>query len=416
MCRSIWAKFDTASMSIGFAGLLILLVTQCLQMTKVVTLEIWQLNVLHSLVFALSLVLCYLELSSLYNVTLLLTSSSLLLISCGKWCRPTSRLTIVDLLSIAAVGCLSVSSLSNSLVVEEEKITHYLLNSLIVVGTLYCCIKEVKAKKPTHKFPKKSLDSVCSITLAILKLPQAATAAILGFLLALSRVFNACREEQLNCTPSHFLTPLYSLTSDEAPAKNIRFFFLCIPCLIVAYKLPLKILRSRGNLNGLSPLVLVSNYVMPTSAVLLLLHWAVTSSSSVPERQTWLLVLFARVIYAVTALVAIACFLFPLTIHFSTQRKVKKQQELQDVTVPSLYKLMRERFKPANDDEYSLPLVYGLGSALSSNYVIFVSAMTFLLMMLAGDGMSLSVFIMFLSLLLSLDLYKSWRLTSKSVH
>lgn len=413
MCQSIWAKFDTNTMAVGSVGLFILGIVQCTYLTNIVTMELWQYFTCSSMIVILSLSLCYLELSTPSSIMIMVLTTSLLLLCCGKWTRLPFKISSLELFSAFVLVCQSLGSFSNSLVVEEEKVVYFLLTSLIATVCIYCNVQDVRLR-----FSNKSGQFSYSIMWNVLKQGRTKTAIALCLLLSMTRIFNACREEQVDCQPSHFLTPLYSLTSDEAPMKNIRFFFLCLPSLIGVWKIPLNVLRTRGNLNGFSPLVLISSYITPISAMMLQLHWAVTSSTSIPDHQQWLLVIFARAIYVLALLTFMICFLFPLTIHFSSRRKSPpKQLRLHDVTVPSLYKLMKERLNTTDDgDEYGLPLVFGLGSAISSNYLIFINMLTFLLMMLAGDGMSLSICAMFLTVLLTLDFYRYCHPTGKYTH
>lgn len=397
MCRDVWAKFDDSLMAVGLSTAMSICAVKLALVLGFVTEKESSVNIGICGITIVALCLAYLNVTMVYCIIIVLMMLTLLLAFCLEWKRvPVSKLDAFSLLIVTLQG---LASLSNSLVVNEDKVTFFLMQTALV--SLWINFTDLKLPQA-----KKKSTSVLINLYHLIHQPSTALMLLLNAALGFSFLFNTCREEQINCQVSDFLTPLSSIHPDLTVYKNARFFLMAVPCVIILTKVIVSVLKTRGNLNGYSPLTLVANYGFPILAAFLILHWAVTSTPHTDRLPVWQQVFSAMTIYALTMLTVAAGCIFPLPIYLSTKKKHKIA--ITDISVPKLYQYIKQTIEEDKEEKTTTPLVYGLSTAISANYVILAAGLTFLLILLGGDGMALSQLLNFLAMLIFVDLVKIW--------
>lgn len=393
MCQGVWAKFDDAMMAIGLFTVLSVCVVRLASILGFITEKAAAADIALCVLTVVALVLAYLGVIMMYSLSILIAILILVLVYCSK--RRLLHLSKMQSFSLFVLVLQGLTSLSNSLVVNEDRVTYFLLQSVLMLLWINNCPTSLSQTK------KRSTNG---FLYSLLFHPSTVLLALLNIVLGLSVFFNTCREEQTDCQVSPFLTPLSSIHPDYAFYKNVRFFVMAIPCAAILSKLINSILRTRGNLNGYSPLTLVSGYAFPMLAIFLILHWTMSATPLTERLPVWQQTFSAMAVYCLTLVVIAACFIFPLSIYVSDRKR--HEVSLTDNSVPTLYKYMK--LKLDESEKTISPLVYGLGTAISCSYLILASGITYLLMMLGGDGMAPSQLLNLLALLIFLELTKMW--------
>lgn len=393
MCQNVWAKFDNNLMTVGMLQVLFCIMLQISVISGIVIATNTSTIVCQGLLTSISLLLCYLAVPALYSMMIMIFSSLLILVYCSSIKAKLRQLTVCDVISILCVILLSLCSFSNSMLINEDRITYYLAQSVIlanVVAHVISTLKHQHIKTKEKNLPYTYLKS-------LLTLPSTYLLVVLIFILNLSQYFQACREEQDWCEPSLLLKPLSSLSAELSSYKNSRFLFMSVPSAVVLVTSINVILRTRGNLNGYSPVTLFTKYGLNTMQILVIIHWAVNSSTVLPVWQrTW----FARSVYILVLCAIATAFIKPLAVFMSDSKR-----SINGGSIPSMYRHLKELMNNSRSEE-ARPLVYGLSTVYSSIYLVFAAAITLYLMMLSGDGMSLSQCLLVIGALLYLDLHQ----------
>ena len=133
-------------------------------------------------------------------------------------------------------------------------------------------------------------------------------------------------------------------------------------------------------------------------SALIFIHWA--SSSSV-LLSVWQRTIFARLVYFMLICGISITFISPIAVYMSE----KKKTAINGHSIPSLYQFMKHQMS-SNENEESRPLVYGLSTVYSASYLVLVTAVALYLMMISGDGMSMSQCALLIAAIIYLDLHK----------
>ena len=444
MCQSIWAKFDHPSMLLGFLATLV----SVLVMAYVVVVadsnwDICCVKVYAAVVGSGWVVLFF---AFLYMVGLgttgLLASISLGIPAIGISTHIVARVLTTSfqqnkkpsqgdsgstpgqaeenevyvydyssfLSSNVASLCMlmySIAMFSNSFVVFEDSLIAFFIPSICSIVFYQISRDLVKSHifedktyaQSSSKGSKKisfDLGRVLSSHRAILL----AAMIILNICVRVVYMFRACREEQWTCDLSSFLQPLSSLTDDLAGYKNLRYFLSVISMVAIPVMVH-KWMRHHGNLNGLSPAVLVTLYAVPACIVCMCLYWALLG---LPEKildtlPVWQVVSLPRIVYVLVGLSLFLVIVNPLCTYSYLQ---SKKPELflpgygESNSIPLMYNHLKLHWKShlrpggvkSKDKEGEVPVVYGLATVYSSSVIVMTTLVALVLAMLLGDGVA----------------------------
>lgn len=394
MCRNVWAKFDNNLMTVGTLHVLFCIMLQISIIAGLIISTNTSSMVCQVLLTGISLTLCYLAVPALYSLIIMIFSSLLVLVYCSSVKAKLRNISSCDCISLLCLFLLCLGSLSNSMLINEDRITFFLVQSVIAVN----CVSDIIIRLRQQHIKTKEKNLPQTYIISMLKLPSTYLLLVITVVITASQVFRGCREEQSWCEPTLLLKPLSSLSQDLSSYKNMRFWMMSIPSLIIPVIVISTVLRIRGNLNGYSAFTLFTNYGLPTMAVFISIHWAISSSALLSALQR---TIFARLVYVLLLSGISIMAISPLAIYMSERKKTA----INGNSIPSMYQFMKDQMSSPETDG-SRPLVYGLSSVYSSSYLVLATAVALYLMMISGDGMSMSQCALFIAAIIYLDLHK----------
>ena len=187
--------------------------------------------------------------------------------------------------------------------------------------------------------------------------------------------------------------------------KNWRFgvTLFSVLCLIA---LPWYWLRHCGNLNGLSLSVTISNYAPAIIGLFLVFQWAL---QGIPEEMAakllpWHFNVMALMVYALSILSILIILAKPHLIMYETSTRSKLRVPNRQVNTAFFFQQMK-----ANPQDYfggtsstNKGIVYGLATAISAAFCSIGVFLSFICMLLLGDGLCPSVALAMISMMLFL--------------
>ena len=441
LCRSMWAKFDLNSI---FAGISVIFVAVALVVLALLNFSENRLSLL-VLVPLIGFIIASAATSCDFNVIIVIPlyiACALLLamfVFLQKMVLKYTQVIASGFLKkmsldniFAAVLCLLQcwASLSNSFVVNEDKLIAFLIQSLIGVKCVQAIWKvypinnrNLVLRHHLRRFSKK--DKKSDISGFFLRLFIAWIAFDIVNRTAI--MLRACREEQWSCVPTDFLKP-QSTSADKTNLESNRFILTILCTGIIPFSLR-QWLRYHGNLNGTTFIVLSVRYTVPLAFIFMCAHWMLQivpqkMATVFPEMQVWQQVIFPQIVYSM-CMATIACVLYsPLYIYTvfkngrnSLNEGVKSLQETGDNSriIHALVREVRQNWKRLDgkkvlageecEDDTNTPMVYGLGTVFSSAILVLFVAVGLPLMMLLGNGMAMSISLIFFHIFLLLEIH-----------
>lgn len=439
LCQSLWAKFDLNSifagisvLFIGIAVVVIALLDRGVRLSLMAFIPFMGLglaSVVTSFSFDFIFVFPSFAVCGLILGIFVLSWRKMVKKTEGTVTSFLCKLSLDSILALALCFLQCVALFSNSFVVNEDKIVAFFIQALVTVKCVQILWKSglCENRKPpvrqTSKKPGKKDNKKASMNGFLVKLFFAWIAFELVNRTALA--LKACREEQWYCEPSDFLKPLSALTENAASNR----FFLTVLCTGVMPLLIWQWLRHQGNLNGPSFVVLCVKFTLPAAFVLMWVHWASQivpqeMNSVFPEVNLWQQIVLPQMVYCL-CFAAIAGLVYsPLCIYtvFRSRRHTFNEtvNSLQSTDDSSkiIHALVREikqswdslngsktQVEDGERDDENTPMVYGLATVYSSALLVVFLAVSLPLMLLLGNGMSLSVVLMFVQMFLLLELH-----------
>ena len=441
LCQSLWAKFDLnsifAGVSVLFLGVAVVALT-LLDCGRKLSL----LAVIPSMGFTLASVVTsfsynFVIVMSLFPVCVLVLG---MFISLQKVIIKRRKVVAGCLFTklssdtvFAAVLCFlqCIALFSNSFVVNEDKLIAFFIQALVAVkcvkGLWKCGLSDKRRpllRQNSRKLPKKDYKrgSVAGFLLRLFVLWIA-----FDIVNRTAIVLKACREEQWSCVPSDFLKPLSALTGKDFTASN-RFILtvLCTGAIPLAVR---QWLRYQGNLNGPSFVVLCVKFTLPGAFILICAHWVL---QMVPEEMTsifseirlWQQIILPQMVYCL-CVATVTCLVYSPVCLYTVFRGRKtpfseRVQAMQDpgdnsAIIHAVVQEIKQNWHGPNVNTPSVeeigkgdsntPMVYGLATVYSAALLILFLAAALPLMMLLGNGMSLSVFLIFVQMFLLLEIH-----------
>lgn len=426
MCRDVWAQFDTSSMSLGtFVYCAALFLHFLLVSHPSPTFESSSSLVSRSLsgssFCAVVAALVYFRVVGEYVFCAAVVFSALIVIRYTKLKEVEEilcgwRLNRVDVLSLL-LCCVHFAGLfSNSFVVYEDAVAAFIFQTLIglfVASVVFDLATTTRSSNSERKHGRNAKSNVGHKQFR----SHVFVVFFVSFLILvgvrLSRFFRACREEQTTCEPSFFVRPLSALATDVAFYVDVRLLLAVLGASAATFG-TYRWMRHHGNLNGGAVAVAIASYVVPFSCVVVIFYWLTQSlPSNVPSAvvPSWIQLTAARYVYYLFAATVVVVTVRPLCLFLVPKRRTSDNDaEILLPTVPTenlipqIYNQLRLNYKrnlnessqePSADDDSQPPcVVYGLATAYSASHLVLVLAVAMVIMLLLGDGIAPSVFLL----------------------
>ncbi|XP_062269341.1 GPI ethanolamine phosphate transferase 3 [Platichthys flesus] len=344
-------------------------------------------------------------------------------LKCASWL--SLRNLLIPSLLVPLLRCASL--LSDSYVIAEGRVVTFLLFSLALYIPIH--LNWDGLLLPPSYDPLKSAGLVPSPALSpsTVRKESSVLLACSGLLvgsLYLSLSFHGCREEQGDCQPSPFLSPLARL--QDSQLKNLHYILSVFSLGLWTYLLR-RCLRHYGNLNSSGGTVFTARWILPLLSVCMGLHWAVSATPEDSFRNLGELISLAqlslpRAAFCLLGLGLILIWLDPLTVFIKTRTAasarnsslpppsyrastgISPQAELHHL-IPQIYQRMRrslddggERRGGSEVDNRPAVEAYGLGTVYSAPLLLFCGLLGIGLLLLHPEGMSLSFLLLLLEM------------------
>lgn len=424
MCRNVWAQFDVRSMLLGgflyCSALLvnILLVLDGHHSTELTPLASRFLKVSFCLMVFFVTTLCLNLLNEVVSCLAIVVAVGFMLrkTKLDELGIPFSKCKASFLDYAALLSCLVyfLSLFSNSYVVYEDAVTAFLFQTLVIllcVAIIVNVVKKTVNPEAKHGRHTKIELSFLFIVLVLM------LCVLVG--VRLSQHFRACREEQWTCETSMFLQPLSFFSKSASISMNFRLLFSISGIAATIYG-TYWWMRYCGNLNGSAIAVVMTSYVIPFSGITLAFYWLVLGLvQNLPNFiiPPGFLLAPPRFVYIISLATIVVVVVRPLCL-FLVLRK-NENDPTQNMTLPSVsgevniipqiynqlklnYK--RKASKDASNSDSQPPVVYGLATVYSSSHLVLLLSVVMVIMLLLGDGVAPSVFLLWFVLFALLEL------------
>ncbi|CAL4245000.1 unnamed protein product, partial [Meganyctiphanes norvegica] len=410
MCDERWAKFSVGEMVIGILLLLITIIFIILLTS--VKLENHEDEKDLSKQFIVFMVIC--------NILLLLFSFvSMFAMGCVTlilelvmivWCRKyfnfhTKTMAPENIISGSLICLLFLGSFSNSFTVVEDQIVCAILLSLALVRFIFILYNKQKKNFKVNKlsFGTSEIVSLFAFIMVLVCIKASSS-------------YWKCREEQSWCTPSNVHTPMPGLPQD---LRNWRYLTSCLMLVILAWA-PRRWLMKCGNMNGPRVSILSYEYGVPVMCLLILAYWALQAVP--PMRLAFIphyLIIIPLVIYCLTFILGIILLLFPLMI-YEVPRADKDRFGMVSsdnpfAVIPHIAQSVTQKFhsgppKEKGKESTSIPIVYGLATAVSAPLLVVMMTVLIAVILLCGDGLLPSLVLLGVSAIgcLTLQVVTTW--------
>lgn len=415
LCRSVWSKFDLVTMAIGgliivcafLFNILLVCETKSAQLSAVTFVAISAIcisgvaNLLQLLHPSFIILFTFFTVAAFFiTVFILIAKYFFAGIPSANYC-----FQFVEIFSVLLCCVHSVSMLSNSYVVYEDRTTLYLVHSLLAAmlvtqtSAIFCRHISTVDSVAKRRMPKELPWTLLYVVLWVVALAAC---------IRVSAVFRTCREEQVDCEVSWFAQPLAAILKKFEHFRLARLSVSVISVVSVIAIVTMW-LRRCGNLNGLEPLVVAMRYLVPLTGFCLCMYWLVdgfmlhnTAGRLVAAGITALprLVYVLSLATVVVAAVSPLCLLVLLPQQDSCAEEERLDQ-LQNVSheelVAQIYSHVRKNWRSvlktpdASRPVDNTPVVYGLATVYSSGHIVLLTAVAMVMMLLLGDNMAPSI-------------------------
>ena len=419
ICRSVWAKFDVVSISMGLTLMFFIACMTLLSLFLTKVSPAMSGSICWILLYVLSIVLCVLaivasvlqysgdaETDSWIVFITVSFSFSLWLISSNvvPWLFSLRHvLTLSNLKKllksyhfIFAVFLVaqSVSVFANSYIIHEDAVTLFICQSILFVSLCHrvmTSLSELKMSSSQKRPPLKARTFTFLRTKYVqyfcihnnLKLFGGYVGTLV--LLRITKNFWYCREMQLKCSLSSYALPLVSLLSEFTEGQPHERLFVAFFSIFVIVFLTRYYMKKQGNLNAESPVTYIIRIVVVVMMLAILTHW--TLQLMLTHKITHLINLqnLQQIILPRTVYIIFLISLFVLI--WNPQSAYCKQNQRNSIsTVQQIFQQMRKEMSntPNNDQPVT---VYGLKTVYSSAIMTLLFLLFMVTCMVMTDGM-----------------------------
>jgi phosphatidylinositol glycan class O len=337
MCRSVWAKFDLVSMTLGILALfsstvpvLFLLILSNRESPSKLqwSATMWLSVLIGALCGSISGIPLHFFLARKPSEPLTIFScfgsalgSVIGFVYCQYQCLSlTSYISIFSKPSLDWLPSLDnmfatlilltqcIGLLSNSFVLYEDGCISFLLVSLYII---YFSSKASRSIIFTSKGSKTTTKATNWKYIVILCL----SAMMAGVCCRTGTYFQDCVEQKVGCERSSFLLPLSAAEPFIGSLKSSRYILSCSCVALVPATLWL-FFKQQGLLENFSPFHLCVSYGMPAMVVCVSVYWALQSLPAVTldSLPDWQHVAIPRIIYVITGIIILVLLFRPMVV------------------------------------------------------------------------------------------------------
>ncbi|XP_069170942.1 GPI ethanolamine phosphate transferase 3-like isoform X1 [Procambarus clarkii] len=397
MCEEVWAKFSVSEICSGLILMLnSLVLASVVSHCKFILKN--KIPVVKRVLFLTVLVNGLFVLIPYSNISVLGCAASVLITLWMYFHREVLstahlKFSTSDICSLLLVLFLCLGSFSNSYVVVENYVVAFILLSCLIIQLIMPLFIKNK-KRGFNVFSGKNfklvLNSYSVLCVFIL--------SVVFFSVRLSAWFWKCREEQTWCTPSQVHITMTGLPQES---RNWRYFTSLFALTLLVW-LPRRWLLMCGNMNGSRVGIILYNSIPVVCGVLIAAHWALQAAPTLQNSNLNKYVVFpSRITYALTLMYVAALYIVPLFIYEVPPSKNKTSiQSVMDnpsALIPQLCKTLVAKYNMGNKKSCNIPIVYGLATAVSAPLVAVLTVVWVVLAMVAGDGLTPAMVLLFVS-------------------
>lgn len=434
VCRSVWAKFDIVSMTMGFTLMffisLITLLSVCVTKATFPT-GTNKSQFIRLLVYLLGLVLCgvgivlsavqlsedpdtdslivFVCVSFSFSLWLLSTSHvpSLFVLTSLFWKFNVAR--IIEqrwfLPALFLFGqCLSL--FSNSYIIYEDSVTLFICQTSMLLSLLRCILvdlRELKASDEKRITIKSKVFTLLKTRYKQLLLNVHNMKLLSGYLVCLvclrvTKNFWFCREMQLKCSLSPYALPLVSLLSEFTEGHVTERLLVALVGMVIIVYITRYRLKKDGNLNGERPVSYIGRLIGILLTAMILFHWCLQlmltdNISKLFDVQHVQQILLPRCVYMLFLLALIALIWNPLAIFKVPRERARSNLAVVGTAnkIAEIYQHINSQFqqKQSSKGEEKPVVVYGLKTGYSSSIIALLYLLLLVACMVMTDGMVL---------------------------
>ncbi|XP_069780362.1 GPI ethanolamine phosphate transferase 3 isoform X2 [Narcine bancroftii] len=307
---------------------------------------------------------------------------------------------------------------SNSFVVNEGQVVAFLLKSIVT----FTVLKLKWDGKLNHGLNVPDMHRNPSF-IPYKKESLYIIALLVTFLLCIlfSHNFHNCREELANCEPSSFLKPLSSLSARQE--RNFHYILSVFSFALIIY-LVRKWFLYYGNLNSSHLIVFFVRLGFPFIVFCSSCYWAINAtpeetSTNLQDLKKKIVVVLPGLVFSLTTTGFFIVLWNPITVFVKDNRQSdetlvpfrKNSPEIKvdsQHVIPQIYRKMQQSMKihfNGDQNESRTVAAYGLGTVYSAPLLVVVVLLTFLLILLHNERMSLAFLLLFLEAFSFLEIH-----------
>ncbi|XP_064107023.1 GPI ethanolamine phosphate transferase 3-like isoform X1 [Macrobrachium nipponense] len=386
MCEEVWAKFSMTGMTSGLLLMVAVITLAYLVLSSEVMADDEMCIV--NRIFYITLFVNALFVFSFYISVVILGLVAFLVLAIflyfhrSRFSNIFAKIDLLEIIPLFIALSVCLGTFSNSYVVVENYVTAFLLVSVVTVQVFSSFMKQQK-KKSVYGLPSKLVKWASNYW----GLMSISSLLVVLVCVRISSWFWKCREEQPWCIPGHVHTTLAGLPQ---VMRNWRYFTSVFSLILLTW-LPRRWLMMCGNLNGSKLGVVLVRKVPVICSILVASHWALQAVPSLQGSPLRMYVVLPPLLTYFFAVFLMALLFFvPLLIYEVPPRK----DDIGPVTenpyncIPQLYHSLKAKYSTDNPKRQSIPIVYGLATAVSAPLVGTLIVLLIVIVLLAGDGVS----------------------------
>lgn len=269
---------------------------------------------------------------------------------------------------------------SNSFINEESSVLLFLLVTIIVLSLLGVAVFLKTDPESKRKGDTVSMEIFVKLAMASL---------VVLALLRSSMYFWRCRVEQEWCfkTP-HEIGNNYKLKSSSSKLQ----WGVSVISLSALLSLTKVWLRKCGNLNGYSITEIITKLIPNVVVVCIAGFWVLQrlagNSSSITRTSNYL----ALSVYLLSSISIIVLIIRPICVSVISRSNASSLDD--ENVISNIFNKLKGTFNKETENNDSMPIVCGLGTAYSAAYIILASYVTLIIALVLGDLFAFSTVIM----------------------
>ena len=390
MCEEIWAKFNVLRMVSGLLLMGVVIFIACLILSNIVSVD-GEWPYVKS-VLCITLFVNVLFLFSFYiNATVIGFISSLAIFAILYLTKNNFKFVFkipsFEIIPLSLVLVLCIGAFSNSYVIVENYITAFILLSVVTAEVFTSFMHHQKKKCIGSNLPGKLMKWASNFW----GLMCVSSLLVVLVCVRVSSWFWKCREEQPWCEPGHIHTSLSGLPRDM---RNWRYFSSLLSLVMLTW-LPRQWLLMCGNFNGTKLGVVLVRKIPVICGILIASHWALQAVPLVQGSPLRMYVVIPPLLTYFLALFLVAVLFFVPMMIFEVppvKNEVAVAADNPYNCIPQLYHSLKAKYG-TDSPKKSIPIVYGLATAVSAPLIGAITVLLLVVVLLAGDGIAPGILI-----------------------